>query len=969
MKWLRLSMHSTKDETSVQIFNLKILTIKRFIQQTQILFFFFLSLSLLGQHRNEITATLNDSTKQIQISQKFTYVNNSEEGLSTLYFNDWNHAYANRNTALAERFAEEFKRSLHLSKDFERGNTKVMSVVGSDYTGLEWERVGNRDIIKVKLKNVLKPGESAQLFFTYTIKLPSKKFTLYGFDTNGEYYLKDWYLTPAVYDLGWKLYDNMGLDDMYTDVADTSIEFTYPEKIFLASNFDESSKNTFLGAQYIVLRGANRKGCEIILSRLKRFTKHVTRYLTVTTDIDVNKYDEISQGVSINKIARYLEKNLGRYPHNNLLVSEIDYSKTPLYGINQLPSFIRPYEEQFQFELKFLKTAINSFLAETMYLDPRGERWVNDAIANYLMIKYVEENYPEQKLAGKLSKIWGFKSFHLAQMDFNEQYALLSMFPARRNIDQALTTPNDSLIKFNEKIANSYKAGLGMSYLSDYIGERKVDSSIHGFYRTHSLDSKVNAQDFREELERFADKDIDWFFDEYVATRKKIDFKIKKVKKTDDSITFTIKNKRRTNVPISLFGLQKDSVISKYWFSDIDTSRTFTIPRNGEDRLVLNYDQKIPEFNQRDNWKTLNGFFSSNKKLKFQFFKDTEDPYFNQIFYVPVANFNVYDGITPGIRIYNKTFLERPFQYDIVPTYSFLEKTVVGKASIRYRKYHGKSGLFVSNYSFSGSTSHFQTNSRFSTLTPAISFGWRPEDLISNRRQRLLFRYRSVFRNIDESLVDQIDTEPDYSVFNVRFTDVDNNILNFASWFLDAQHSTDFTKLAFEVEYRKLYQDNRQFNFRFYAGKFLINDTDSDFFSFALDRPTDYLFDLAYLGRSEDSGIYSQQIIIAEGGFKSQLENPFVNDWITTANASTSIWRWIEAYGDIGFTRNKGENPRFVYGSGIRLNLVTDFFELYFPVYSNRGWEIADQNYGERIRFIVTISPRTLTGLFTRKWF
>ncbi|MEC8832673.1 MAG: metalloprotease, partial [Bacteroidota bacterium] len=260
-------------------------------------------------------------------------------------------------------------------------------------------------------------------------------------------------------------------------------------------------------------------------------------------------------------------------------------------------------------------------------------------------------------------------------------------------------------------------------------------------------------------------------------------------------------------------------------------------------------------------------------------------------------------------------------------------------------------------------------NSRFSTLTPAVSFGWRPNDLLSNRRQSLLLRYRSVFRSIDDNLVGELDTDPDYGVMNVRFTDVDNNILNYSSWFIDAQHSSEFTKLAFELEYRKLFQSNRQLNLRFYAGKFLRNKTASDFFSFALDRPTDYMFDLAYLGRSESSGLYSQQVIIAEGGFKSKLENPFANDWIATTNASTNIWRWVEAYGDIGFLKNKGENARFVYDSGIRLNLVTDYFELYFPVYSNRGWEIAEDDYGQRIRFVVTISPRTLIGLFTRKWF
>ena len=397
-------------------------------------FILFLSFSLSAQHKNEINATLNDSTKQIEIQQKFTYVNNSEDGLSVLYFNDWNHAYANRNTALAKRFGEQFKRSLHLGKDSEKGDTHIVSIVDNDYIGLDWNRVQNKDIIRIKLEKTLEPSESAVLFFTYNIKLPHQH------------------------------------------------RFQLSRKIVLASNFDKYSPNTYLGAQHIILRGTNRKNCEINLSRQKRFTKHVTRFLTVTTDLSTNKYDDISQGISIDKIAKYIDANLGRYPHGNLLVSQINYNKTPLYGINQLPSFIRPYKEQFQFEMKFLKTAINSFLEETLFLDPRAERWVSDAIANYLMIKYVEDNYPNQKLAGKLSNLWGFRSFHLAKMDFNEQYALLSMFAARKNIDQALSTPNDSLIKFNEKIANSYKAGLGMYYLSDYLGNKEVDSSILSFY-------------------------------------------------------------------------------------------------------------------------------------------------------------------------------------------------------------------------------------------------------------------------------------------------------------------------------------------------------------------------------------------------------------------------------------------------------------------------------------------------------
>ncbi len=920
-----------------------------------------------AQHNNIITATLDAETKQLDIQQEFVYLNDSRDTLQFVYFNDWANAYSDKKTALAERFAEDFKKSLHLAPDNERGYTEILGVVDDEYRAISFKHLPGRDMIRVALNKPLAPGNSAKIFFTYKVQLPPNKYTPYGYNSRGGYYLKDWYLTPVVYDSTWHLYSNKNLEDLYTDVTDTYLNFVFPDSLYLGTNFNEVSITRLPGKQYASLKGINRKSCDIILNHQKRFQKHVTPELIVVTDIQANKYDELSQGLSINRITRFIDDNLGKFPYEQLLVSEIDFDKNPLYGLNMLPSFIRPYNEQFQFEMKFLKTALRSYMRETVFLDPRYENWVGDAMVNYLMIQFVEEFYPEQKLLGKLSDIWGLRSFTLAQLDFNDQYSLFYMLMARKNLDQPLTTPNDSLIKFNQKIVNTYKAGLGLAYLAEYVGKDRVDKSIREFYENYRL-APVSAEDFKRVLEENANKDINWFFEDYVSSNKRIDFKIRKVEKTEDSLHVTLKNKTGTKVPISIFGLQNDSVISKYWVKGFDSEKEVILPRGKEDRLVLNYDQVIPEFNQRDNWKSLNGFLSSNKKLKFQFLKDAEDPYYRQIFYMPVANFNIYDGVSPGIRITNKTLIERPFIFDFAPTYALRERTMVGYGRFNLRNYHAKSGLYVSNFSLGGSTFHFQENSRYSTLTPSFSLGWRPDNLRSNKRQSLLLRHVNVFRTIDPSLGD-LETEPDYSVLNARFIHSNNGIIDYFSWFADFQYENNFTKLALDMEYRKLFISNRQLNLRFFAGKFLSNSTNSDFFSFALDRPTDYLFDLNYLGRSEESGITSQQIIIAEGGFKSKIPDPFANDWMATTNASFNLWRWIEVYGDAGFLKNKGERARFVYDSGIRLNLVTDYFELYFPVYSSLGWELGQPNYDQKIRFIVTLSPRTLTGLFTRQWF
>ncbi len=923
-----------------------------------------------GQHTNIISATLDGETHDITIKQEFTYQNNSEVGLNALYFNDWNHAYSSKKTALAKRFGEEFKKSLHLAKDKNRGKTNVISIVDNGYNGLTWKRTAARDIVHIALPTTLAPGESITLHLTYTVELPSSRYTGYGYGYKGGYNLKDWYLTPAIFDGEWKLYSNKDLNDLATDVAQTEIRIKYPKGLHLATNYKTTSITDFSLGNHATLSGKNRKNNQIILTPEKRFTTHITEAMTVTTDLEASKYDGISQGISINRVLDFMKNKLGTYPHENLLVSEYDYNRNPLFGINQLPNFIRPYSEQFQFEMKFLKTALNHFVNETLFLDERKERWVNDGIVNYLLIEYVNEKYPDQKWTGKLSRLWGFRPYTLAKMDFNEQYYLLQMAAVRRNDHQSLATPNDSLTKWNQRIANRYKAGLGIAYLGEYIGYDKINDGIKTFYEQHKLTPNLKAADLESLLKAKSEKDIDWFFSEYVALRNNIDFKINEVSKSEDSITFTIKNKTGSKVPISLFGLERDSVISKYWLRDIDSSKTFTIPNKGERRLVLNYDKKIPEVNQRDNWKSLNGFLSSNKKLQLRFFKDTENPYYNQIFYVPEFKFNVNTGISAGITINNKSFIDRPFRFDIKPQYSSREKSLVGSAGFRMRRFYNEGKLNSFSYALSGGTSFFDFNSRFTTITPSATFTWRPEDFIANRRQFLFFRVRNVFRDIDESIIDQIDTEPDFSVFNVRYGDVDNNILHFKSWVLDAQLASNFSKVSFEWEKRTLFDNNRQLNLRFYAGKFLFNDSGSDFFSFALDRPTDYLFDLNYLNRSQNAtGITSQQFIPAEGGFKSIFDNRFGNDWIVTANASINVWQWIEVYGDVGGIRNRSESARFFYDSGVRLNLVTDFFELYFPLYSTNGFEPSLDNYGERIRFVVTLSPRTLIGLFTRKWF
>jgi hypothetical protein len=924
----------------------------------------------------DINANVDVETKTITISQTIIYKNETNDSLNKIFLHDWNNSYSSKSTPLAKRFEEEFSTKFHLAKSEQRGFTLISGITdNTDNIDLDFEYLDKHpDVLKVNLNKTVLPGESYNINLSYILVLPDATFTDYGFTKNRDFELKYWYITPAVFDGKWHYYSNKNLDDLFVPKSDIKITIEHPlnyrsnsELDILTSDLDIKRKR-----QTTTYFGKERTDTYLALQKFPFFKSVQTDDLIVVSNINEKGLPGPDKAILTDKISRFLTENLGKYPHKKLLITTIDYNKDPLYGLNQLPDFLRPFPDQFQYELKLLKVALKKYLANILLLNPRKEHWLSEGLQIYFMIKYVEEYYPDTKLLGTLANIWGIRAFHAADVDFNFQYFLYSMEIARKNRDQPLTTSKDSLIKFNANIAGKYKAGVGLNYLDKFTDDIDLSKTITEFLKQNKLKQDISIADFEDYLNNETSKDIDWFFTDYVGTRKKIDFKIKRVETTEDSIKVTVKNKRNNSMPISLFSINNDSIIGKQWVENIKGTKTISLPKDDTEKFVLDYNNIIPEFNQRDNYKAVNGSFFSNKPLQFRLFKDIEDPYYNQVFFMPLVEFNnIYDGLTLGTKVYNKTILRKRLNYRFSPQYATKSRSLTGSTSIFYTHNIENKNLFDITYGISAGYQSFAEDAFFTRIRPSLTLRFRNDkDFRADQIDNITARYVSITRDVGENAIVEID-EPDYGIFNLRYTHFNPGRINFSSFSTDLQLASNFSKLSASYEFRKLTKSNRNINLRLFAGVFLNNDTDpnSNYFSFALDRPTDYLFDLNYLGRSEAAGLFSQQLIITEGGFKSMLETPFANQWMTTANFSTSIWRYIQVYGDIGLVKNKFDSADFVYDSGVRLNLVEDFFELYFPVYSNLGWEIAEPNYGERIRFIITVDPQVLLGLFRRKWY
>ncbi len=914
-----------------------------------------------------MNVVLNNENKTLTVNQELIYFNESNDSLDSIILNDWNNAYSDKNSLLGKRFSDEFIRSFHVANDLDRGKTTILNIVYENSSALTYKRLDNQiDLLEILLPNKLLPYQKIKISINYLIKIPNDKFTDYGFNENGRISLKDCFLIPARYDNHQFIKNsNANIDDIANAVSDYEIEFIIPEnhQINCDLNLLENSKNNYK------FSGKNRISTNFHLNIKNDFYSFKTSNLEVETNLQNNKIDTIQKAIIIDKIVSYTNRNIGKYPFDKIVISQVDYGRNPFYGLNQLPNFLNPFPNDFLYELKFLKTYLNNFLHNSLHLNPRKDNWIYDGIQVYFMMKYMDEFYPKAKMMGNIAKYKILKSFNLVNLDFNEQYSYYYMLMARKNLDQPIGDSKDTFLKFNEKIAGRYRAGLSLKYLNEYLSNDLVAKSIQEFVELNQQ-KQTNTQDFEEILKNNSNKNIDWFFNDIINSRKLIDFKITDYSQTVDSVTFKVKNLTRTNVPISVYGIKNKQIVFKHWLENIKTDSTFTFKKENAEKLVLNYNNEVPEFNNRNNWRKISGFFTNNRPFKFAFMKDLEDPKYNQILYVPAFNFNLYDGLTLGMRFHNDAILNRPFDFDIQPLYASETKSLVGSFGFSYNQILRNSKLYNIRYGIFGSTSHYAPNASFYKFNPVLAFSFREKDFRMNQFSRLSFRHVLVSRektNFVSATATTVDNQ-DYSVFDARYGSVKNELTRKFSYGSNLQLADKFGKISATAEYRKLFDNNQQINFRFYAGTFLYRNTTTDFFSFALDRPTDYLFDYDFIGRSEQTGFFSQQLIIAEAGFKTKVENRFANQWITSLNASSSIWNWVEVYGDVALFKNKSTNAKMLFDSGIRLNLVPDYFELYLPVYSSNGWDIS-KNYNQKIRFVVTISTNTLISLFTRKWF
>ncbi len=895
--------------------------------------------------------------KKLNIQQNLTYYNHSQDTLREIYFHDWNHAFSHKNTALGKRFVENYSKKFYFAPEKDRGFTKIYSLNEQTKT-LKWERINDDDIIKVHLDKPLLPNERIQIDLYYAIVIPHARFTSYGVDKE-VYNLRYWYLTPAVYDEQWQLMHHLDMDDLYEAPTDFELYIEMPKDMILDSNLNIKQGSE---GQYL-LSGKNTKDIQILISQEDTFNHFKTDYTEVVTNLN---NIELNKEVKKDLLARqlnYLDKQLGPYTHDILWVNKTSYDKNPLYGMNQLPSFLRPFSDSFEWDMRMFKTLTGNYLDQSLYYHTRKDRWLRDAIQTYLMIQYIDTYYPEVNLIGKLSDIWGLRSYQMAKHRFNERYQLLYQYTTRSNNDQSLITPSDSLTNFNRLIFSKFKGGLSLRYLNQYLKDSTVSRGIKAYFQSSANYSSDFFIDF---LNKNATKDVHWFYDELIASDKNINYKLRKIKKTNDSITLCLLDQYDSKIPVQLTQFDKDSIIKRQFIESTTLKTKLQFPIEETKKWVINQELTLPESNYRDNTiKTNGGLF--NKSLKIKLLRDLESSQHYQLFLEPKIDYNLYDGLILATSIKNKTFIPKNFEFSIKPAYGTKNNSINGSVKFTYHKYLDNEIINSYRLGFVGSHYHYKPELSYLNIIPYAQVFFRKKNLRSVKNSVLGINYAHVRKEIP---LDELIRDKDkYQILNLQYSFQNPELINRFSFKSNLEFGSKYSKVFADMRWKKLAHNNQLFGVRLFMGTFLYNQTASDFFSFGVNRPNDYSFTNNYYGRSEDTGIFSQQIIIGEGGFIAEMPVKYANNWLGTIQTNISLWRWIELYTDVGWVKNHQVPITFIHDKGIRLNFVEDYLEIYFPIHSTNGWEVSEANYQEKIRFVFKADFNSLYNFVRRGFF
>ncbi|SHE61298.1 hypothetical protein SAMN05444408_102334 [Chryseobacterium takakiae] len=913
-----------------------------------------------------IEAKLSSDKKLLQVNEELVYYNNSKAALSTVKLLNWVSSYNKRGTSLVYRKLEDRNTDLHFAEKKELGKLLNLKIQESEQE-IPITAISEENIF-LPLKKVLQPGEQVKLKLQYEIQLPDKKFTGYG-TSDKNVALKYFFIVPDRFDP-----DNVSKRD-YHDIEESvsfntywSINFDLPVNYFIESNLQQFQMNSF--------RGYLDSDPEFLISQ-NEYPSIIINNDDIKTEIKFgyNLTPEEKQNLEfyLPLHLKFIKDRIGTIPQR-IFISDKFRAKEDFFGNNDITFWkfrFQLFNDAQKTDLDYFGIVAKKVLDESIITDKQNDHWFKNGLKSYLEIQYLKKFYGDTKLLGSLpeTKIFGIKPlklFYASDVKLIERYGLTYQYIMSQNLDQKIDEKYTVLSNFNDMAISSFETGTLFNYSADKMGYENFDSLVQKFIAKNT-DKQVNPDDFIKELAE-QDKRTTYLAG-FLQHKNRVNFKLKRFRKEGDSLHIKINKNTPANIPVKLQTESKEGDTKQYWVEteENEKTKTFSIPAENINKITLNDDYIFPEANYRDNFLYAKGFFSNMRKIKLKLIKDIPNPEFNEIYISPRVRFsNTYDKFLIGFNFKNQSFFDQKFLYSFTPTYSTGTGKLTGSGAVNYSFLPAESIFRSITFGVSGSYFHYDYDLAYSKGSVYSNFNFRknPRSTVS---RSVGISYNYFERDLSPLMIANNDYDK-YNLWSVGYGYNDSQSIHEKSLGVNTQWMEDFHKVTAEGFYRWEFAPRQKLSVRLFAGYFIKNNTRNNTFNYGISRVSDYSFSYNLLGQSATGGILSQQYILADGGFKSFIPGT-VNKWITSVNVDTSVWKIFHIYADAGIYDNKNQSTKFIWDSGVKVRVIPDFLEIYFPIQSSLGFEPGFKDYGRRIRYTLILNLSSIINAARRGWY
>ncbi|WP_076560955.1 gluzincin family metallopeptidase [Chryseobacterium indoltheticum] len=914
-----------------------------------------------------IHAKLSKDRKTLEINQDIVYHNHSDKALNNIKLLNWIAAYNKRGTSLVYRKLEDRNNSLHFAKQKELGKVLELNIKTTENQPVVVSNTSEENLF-LNLNEALPTGKSIKFQLQYKLQLPDKKFTGYG-TSEQDIALKYFFIVPDHFDP-----ENISGRD-YHDIEESvnfntywSVDFDTPTNSFIQSNLQQIQPNSF--------KGYLDSDPEFIISK--------NNFPTIKVNTDDIK-TEIKFGYNISKQdiqnlefylplqLRFIKDKIGFVPEQ-LFISEKFRAKEDFFGNNDIKFWkfrFKLFSDAENIDLDYFGIISKKILDESIITDKQENHWFKNGLKSYLEIQYLKKFYGDAKLLGNLPEtsllgIKPLKLFHASRVKLLDRYGLAYQYIMSQNLDQKIDEPFSVLSNFNDMAISSFETGSLFSYSADKMGEEKFNSLLKN-YIAENTDKQAYPEDFLDQLAK--EEPSTSYLKGFLKQKNRVNFKLKNFRVNNDLLDIKIAKNTDEAIPVKLETQTRSGDRTSYWIETEENEKLKTVSLPSQDiyKITLNNDYIFPEANYRDNFLYTKGLFSNAKKVKFKLIKDIPNPEFNEIYLNPRIRFtNTYDKFLIGVNFKNQSLFDQKFLYSLTPSFSTGTGKMTGSGSVSYSFLPAESVIQRLTFGVSGSYFHYDYDLAYqkNSLYSNINFRKNPRSTVS---RGLGISYTYFERDLNAKMIANRDYDK-YNLWTVGYGYTDNQMIHEKSFSLSTQGMEDYNKITAEGFYRWEFAPRQKLSLRLFAGYFVRNETRNNTFNYGISRVSDYSFSYNLLGQSASSGILSQQFILADGGFKSFIPGT-VNQWITSFNVDSSVWKIFHVYADAGVYKNKNNPTQFIWDSGLKVRLIPDFLEIYLPVQSSLGFEPGFKDYGKRIRYTLVLNLSTIINAARRGWY